>query len=50
MTAVEFGEILTTAATGALLFIGAGATAGGVIFAATLGIRKGIGALRTVGK
>lgn len=50
MDALEFGTLLTTGATGALAYIGAGVGAGAVILAVTLGIRKGLAALRTVGK
>lgn len=50
MTATDFGASLLTAANGALPYIAGGVTAGAVIFAAVLGIKKGLAALRTVGK
>lgn len=50
MTAVELGVILTDAATDALPYIAAGVAAGAVIFAVTLGLRKGFAMLRTFGK
>jgi hypothetical protein len=46
----DFAASLLSAANGSLLYIGAGVTAGVVIFAVTFGIRKGLAALRTVGK
>lgn len=46
----EFGASLLEAANGALPYIGAGVAAGVVIMAIMLGIRKGLGALRTTGK
>jgi hypothetical protein len=46
----EFGAALLDAANGAVPFIGAGVTAGVVIFAIVLGIKKGLSALRTVGR
>lgn len=46
----EFGAALLDAANGVLPYIGAGVAGGVVIFAVTLGIRKGLSALRTVGK
>ncbi len=50
MDATIFGAALLDAANGALLYVGAGVAAGVVIFAVTFGIRKGLSALRTVGK
>lgn len=50
MTAVDFSTALLSAANGALPYIAGGVTAGVVIFAVTFGIRKGLAALRTVGK
>jgi len=50
MTAVEFSAILLDAATDALPYLAGGVAAGAVVFAVTLGIRKGLGALKTVGK
>lgn len=50
MTAVEFTTILTDAAEGALPYLAGGVAAGVVIFAVTLGLRKGIAALRLIGK
>jgi len=50
MTAITFGADLLEAANGALAYIGAGVAAGVVVFAVTFGIRKGLSALRTVGK
>ncbi|MDI1338131.1 MAG: hypothetical protein PSU94_18270 [Lacunisphaera sp.] len=50
MTAVEFTSILTDAATGALPYLAGGVAAGAVIFAVTLGLRKGVAALRLIGK
>jgi hypothetical protein len=46
----DFAASLLTAANGSLLYIGGGVAAGVVVFAVTFGIRKGLGALRTVGK
>lgn len=46
----EFGDALLAAALGAIPYIGAGVTAGVVIFAVVLGIKKGLSALRTVGR
>lgn len=46
----EFGAALLAAANGAVPYIGAGVTAGVVIFAITFGIKKGLSALKTVGK
>lgn len=50
MDAAEFTTILTTAATNALPYLAGGVTAGVVIFAVTLGLRKGVAALRLIGK
>ena len=50
MDAITFGTSLLAAANGALPYIGAGVTAGVVIFAVVLGIRQGLKALRTVGR
>lgn len=46
----EFGASLLEAAQGALPYIGAGVAAGVVVFAVVFGIKKGLAALRTVGK
>ena len=48
--ATTFATTLLAAANGALPYIGAGVAAGVVIFAVTFGIRKGLAALKTVGK
>jgi len=50
MTAVTFGAQLLEAAQGSLPYIGAGVAAGVVVFAVTFGIKKGLGALRSVGR
>lgn len=50
MTAASFATSLLAAANGALPYVGGGVAAGVVIFAVTFGIRKGLGAIRTVGK
>lgn len=50
MTAVEFSAILLDGATDALPYLAGGVAAGAVILAVTFGIRKGLAALRTVGK
>ncbi|GAA2084169.1 hypothetical protein GCM10009840_21080 [Pseudolysinimonas kribbensis] len=49
-SSTDFAASILTAATGALPYIGGGVAAGVVVFAVTFGIRKGIGALRAVGK
>lgn len=46
----QFATDLLTAGNGALAYIGGGAAAGVVVLAVMLGIRKGLAALRTVGK
>jgi Ethanolamine utilization protein EutJ (predicted chaperonin) len=45
-----FAASLLSVGNGALVYIGGGVAAGVVILAVTLGIRKGISALRSVGK
>jgi len=50
MTALEFTTILTDAAEGALPYLAGGVAAGAVIFAVTLGLRKGVSALKLIGK
>lgn len=50
MDATTFSASLLDAANGALPYLAGGVTAGAVIFAAVLGIKKGLSALRTVGK
>lgn len=46
----EFTTILTTAANGALPYIGAGVAAGAVVFALVFGIKKGLSALRGIAR
>lgn len=46
----DFAATMLSAGNGALLYIGGGVAAGAVVFAVTFGIRKGLGALRAVGK
>lgn len=48
--ATQFATDALAAANGALLYIGGGIAAGLVVFAVVFGIRKGLAALRTVGK
>lgn len=50
MDATTFSTALLGAANGALPYIGGGVAAGVVVLAVTYGIRKGLSALRTVGK
>jgi len=50
MDAASFATQLLAAANGSLPYIAAGVGAGVVVFAVTFGIKKGLGALRSVGR
>jgi hypothetical protein len=49
-SAGQFATDLLSVGNGALLYVTGGVAAGAVILAVTFGIRKGLGALRSVGK